>query len=103
MLTKHQRILLQNVLDALDRLFDRASTATDVHALLFATASVLASTPLCHPFEAPIRELEKVIRSKALPDHTRVSAMEVTDALRKFVAEELQRDAAENPRQRHIA
>ena len=42
--TTGEKALLNNVLDALDRLFDRQSSVIDLWALLFATADALRGT-----------------------------------------------------------
>src|ERR1700733_14962841 len=101
MLTKDQRTLLKNVLEALNRLFDRDSTVVDVHALLVATATPLHGSGLASAFESPTRQLRDILQSDALPDRKRDLALDATDDLRKFVAEELRRDAIENPKGRH--
>ena len=101
MLTKVERILLENTLDALDRLFDRESKVLDLYALLFATGKAFGENRIGLVIESPIHELKKIIQSKGLEDSNRESALRITDDLRKFVASELSSDAAENPKQRH--
>jgi uncharacterized protein YllA (UPF0747 family) len=101
MLTKDERRLLENVLDALDRLFDRESTVTDVYALLVATAVAVRGSSFSAPVEAPLRRLRDLVQSKTLPERRRDIGLELTDELRQFVAEQLRCDADENPRQRH--
>lgn len=101
MLTKDEGTLLENVIEALNRLFDLDSSAADIHALFFATSRAFRGTRLCPPFEAPIHKIEAMLRSQELPDKKCDLALEITDELRKFVAEELRADAKANPRQRH--
>lgn len=101
MLTKDQRTLLENVLESLNRLFDRVCTASDVHALLVATAIVLRGTDLADAFESPIRKLNQVVWSHESPDRKRDLGLAVTDDLRKFVAEQLRQDQSANPKRRH--
>ncbi len=40
--------------------------------------------------------------SNNVPDRKRDLGLALTDDLRKFIAEQLRRDATENPRQRHV-
>lgn len=101
MLTKSERILLQNVLDSLDRLFDRHSTATDVYALLVATSIALGGSELAAAFERTIPPLREVIQSKSPLDEKRDAALTVTDGLRQFIAEQLWVDQVINPKRRH--
>jgi hypothetical protein len=101
MLTKDQRMLLDNVLESLNRLFDSASTVTDVHVLLVATAIALRGSELAVAFEEPIRQLNEVVRSKSLPDQRRDLGLDATDGLRGYVAAQLRQDKHENPKQRH--
>src|SRR5580700_2236976 len=100
MLTKYERILLENTLDALDRVFDRESKVIDLHAILFATDRALGENHFRLAFESPIHELKKTIQSKVPEDQRRDFALEITDDLRKVVADELRRNATENPKQR---
>jgi hypothetical protein len=102
MLTKDERILLQNVLDCLNRLYDHESTATDVQSLLVATSMALRESELAAPFQAPIQKLHDLIHSHVALEQRRDKAIEITDDLRHFVAGLLHRDAKENPRQRHF-
>ncbi len=88
-LTTDERTLLENVLESLDRLFDRDSKARDVFLVLVATSMALQRTELKAAFEDPIRRLGDVVRSKLLPEPLRDLALEVTDGLRGFVAEQL--------------
>ena len=99
-LTNDERILLENVLESLDRLFDRDSTARDLSLLLVATSMALHREELAVAFEEPMRQLSEVVRSKLLPDPKRDLALKITDGLRGFVAEQLHDDKKENPKQR---
>ena len=101
MLTKDQRTLLDNVLESLNRVFDRVCTASDVHALLVATAMALRESALADVFESPIRKLNQVVRSHDSPDRKRDLGLAVIDDLRKFVAEQLRQDQSANPKRRH--
>lgn len=102
MLTKDETTLLENVLESLNRLFDRESTVTDVHALLVATAIAFRVSELAEAFEVPIRQLRDLVDSNAPPDPTRDQGLDATDGLRKLIAEQLRRDTTENPKRRHV-
>lgn len=56
-MTAREQKLLENVLDALDRLFDRQSFAVDTWALLFATCEALRATVYLPELERPPIEL----------------------------------------------
>ncbi len=85
--TAIEQNLLGNVLDALDRLFDRQSSVTDLWALLFATAEALRGTPYYHEIEGPVAALLTLVRSGASEEVQRDHALEVTDRLRHYLAE----------------
>ena len=101
MFTKTQRILLQNVVDALDRLYDNDSGVIDVYAMLYATWHALSETPLAPAFEPPIHALEAILQSGEIPDRKRTAALGATDQLRHPVCNALKADAQQNPKQRH--
>ncbi len=81
-----EKILLENVLDALDRLFDRHCSAIDVWALLLATSEALRATEHASQLEGPVPDLLAVVRSGASAEVVRQRALEVTDELRKYLA-----------------
>ena len=56
-MAEREQLLLSNALDALDRLFDGYSSATDVQALLLATGEALRGTAHSPHFERPAAEL----------------------------------------------
>lgn len=101
MLNKTQRILLQNVVDALDRLYDNDSGVIDLYAMLYATWHALSETPLAPAFEPPIRELKAILESDEIRDRKRAAALGATDQLRHAVCNALKADAQANPKQRH--
>ena len=78
--------LLENVLDALDRLFDRECSCADVLALLMATAEVLQDTSHSANLKAPIAALSDVVRSGADRETQRARALALTDSLRHYLA-----------------
>lgn len=81
-----EQLLLENALDALDRLFDRECGAIDVWALLVATAAALRDTPHRAALEEPLAELEAIWRSRSSADSQRDRAIAVTDPLRHYLA-----------------
>jgi len=81
-----EKQLLENALDALDRLFDGQSPVIDVWALLFATAEALRATKHCSAFEAVVPALLDLVRSSATAEEQRDRALWLTDELRQYVA-----------------
>jgi DNA-binding FrmR family transcriptional regulator len=79
--------LLDDVLDGLDRLFDRESDVNDVFALIVATSHALANT--CHSkvLSDATRGLELVVRKGASKEEARDEALQVTDQLRHYLAD----------------
>jgi hypothetical protein len=78
--------LLENVLDALDRLFDRECSCIDVLALLMATAEALRDTPHSGELLRPIASLSDVVRSGVDGETQRERALDLTDPLRHYLA-----------------
>jgi hypothetical protein len=79
--------LLENTLDALDRLYDRHSSVLDLWALLFATAEALRATRHFSELEEPVAELLAVVRSGLSEEVQRDRALAITDRLRHYLAE----------------
>ncbi|HWL08206.1 MAG TPA: hypothetical protein VNQ76_07375 [Planctomicrobium sp.] len=88
-MTTREKILLENVLDALDRLFDRQSSVVDIQSLLLATSEALSST--CHEplLRTAERELQTIIRSTTSEEERRDRALLVTNDLRIDLAQKL--------------
>ena len=84
-----ERLLLENTLDALDRLFDGDCGAVAVWALLVATAAALRGTSHRPALEEPLAGLWEVVRSGASADAQRDRALAATDPLRQYLAEVL--------------
>src|SRR5262245_57894101 len=82
-----EKTLLDNALDALDRLFDRKSSVIDVWALLLATGEALRETTHYPKFNRPATALLDVIRSMEPPEVQRDRALEITDELRHYLAD----------------
>jgi hypothetical protein len=81
-----ERLLLENALDALDRLFDGHCRAVDVWALLVATGVALRDTPHRPVVEEPVAGLRAVLRSGAAWDEQRDRALVATDPLRQYLS-----------------
>ena len=88
-MTRQEQQLLENVLDALDRLFDRASKVIDVHAIIFATCEASKGSEFSAKAEPVLLELRKIIRCADSPERKRDSALVATDDLRLFLAAKL--------------
>lgn len=79
-------MLINNMLDALDRLFDCESSVIDTLALLFATSLALRDSPWFDALNQPVSDLRVIVQSNAAPDEKRISALCATDQLRKCLA-----------------
>src|SRR3569833_181348 len=101
MLTKTQRILLQNIADALDRLYDNDSGVIDLYAMLSATWHTLSETTLAPAFEPTIHELKAILQSDEIRDRKRAVAVGATDQLRHAICNAVIANAQANPKQRH--
>ena len=102
MLTRDDRKLLENVIEALNRIYDGDLAAVDACALVFATSKAFIGDELSPAFESAIRGLEVIVKSDQTPGQKRYSALLATDELTKAIAETVRRDAKENPKQRHV-
>ena len=78
--------LLENVLDALDRLYDGHCGAVDVWALLTATGAALKATAHSPVLDETAAALEPVWRKVKTADAQRDQALGVTDPLRQYLA-----------------
>ena len=82
-----EKQLLENLLDALDRLFDRECSVVDLQALIFATSKALAKTEYYTALNEAASGLDKLLR---LPiDDEREKGLEVTNDLRILLAQVL--------------
>lgn len=88
-MTNDERKLLDNILDALDRLFDTESTAVDIYVLIFATSKALSNTEYFVILDNAVNNLEEIVSSKLKADDERSEALKVTNDLRIFLAETL--------------
>lgn len=78
--------LLNNVLDALDRMFDGHMHAIDLWALLLATPEVLRCTVHYDALFEPTADLLTVVRSKATDEIMQDRALAATGGLRHYLA-----------------
>ena len=76
-----ERQLLDNMLDALDRLYDRESSALDVQALAQATAAAVSSPDMARELSDAATALLSVVRSR-LGENEYEEALNVTHDLR---------------------
>jgi hypothetical protein len=58
-MTKVEKELLENILDGLDRLFGRESSAIGIYALIFATSKALSHTEYFSPLDKTANELKQ--------------------------------------------
>lgn len=88
-MTSDERKLLDNILDGLDRLFDRESKTVDIYALIFATSKALSETEYFAILDSTANNLERILNSKIEAENERDEALEATNDLRIFLAETL--------------
>jgi hypothetical protein len=81
--------LLEPLLDAFDRLFDRQTSVVDVHALLFATARALRDSVFVEDVNAAERSLKEIVRSGLEPAEAVERALDAVDPLRRRIAGQL--------------
>jgi hypothetical protein len=77
---------MRNMLDALDRLYDRRSSVAEVHALCYATAQALRADVLFPLLEEAADRLEAILKSQVQTTVAGDQALIATDALRKELA-----------------
>jgi hypothetical protein len=85
-MTGREERRLTNVLDALDRLFDREVSVLELEALVFATGEALRATPHWDAFDRPAHDLRNIACSRVSPDVQRERALVATDGLRAYLA-----------------
>ncbi|MGC4833464.1 hypothetical protein ACLQ3D_03075 [Micromonospora vinacea] len=81
--------LLEALLDAFDRLFDRQTTVVDVHALLFATSRALADSAFAEDMTAAESALEEIVRSGPGSAEAVGRALDTVDPLRPRIVDRL--------------
>lgn len=85
--TSSEKVMLENVLDGLDRLFDGHTSVIDLQALLLATAEALRETPHYGMLERPAADLLLMVRSGTDMEGERDHALVATDRLRHYLAD----------------
>ena len=81
-MTSDERTLLQNLLDSLDRLYDRDCGPIDVDLLLTATASAISDQAWIAVIERASAALGDLIQSRLPAEEEYRKALSVTDDLR---------------------
>lgn len=81
--------LLEALLDAFDRLFDRRATVVDVHALLCAMTRALADSAIVKDVAAAESALEGIMRSGRGLAEAVEQALDAVDPLRRRIADRL--------------
>ena len=88
-LSETERRLLDNALDAHDRLWDGETSVVDLWALYAATAEALHDTPHRAVFDTAVTALASLMQSGLSADIQRDQALGSTDDLRYWVARQL--------------
>jgi hypothetical protein len=88
-MTDNERTLLENLLDAFDRLYDRECGVADTHALLQATAVALTGSVFVPKMEEACAELSAILRSAGSPTDKNRAALAAVDSLRQALADVL--------------
>lgn len=81
-----EKQLRANVLDALDRLYDRTCSVADLVALLFATSIALSGTAIAPLLDSTRVRLERLVHSGASHEALYNAGLEATDELRRELA-----------------
>ncbi len=79
--------LLDNVLDALDRLFDGDSSPIDIRDLLLATGHALKHPPSIEYVLGPLAALDEILRKGESPEDQQQLSLEATNNLRHYLAD----------------
>jgi hypothetical protein len=87
---EEKRLLLNNSLDVLDRLFDRETELIDVSAILYATGLAIRPDSLSPLFLDAAASLERIRRAGLKADDARDSALQTTNPLRLALAAALE-------------
>lgn len=82
-------VLLDNLFQALDRLYDQQITVVDLHALLQATGAALPTSELAKDVEEATKALGVIVGAGMPEPEKNRAALVATQALRKKVGREL--------------
>lgn len=85
-MNKEELVLLENILDSLDRLFDEDSQVIDIHQLIFATSKALIETNHYQILDKTAKKLDIVLKADSSKDIMRESALIATNELRHCIA-----------------
>lgn len=85
-MTDDEKQLLEKLLDGLDRLFDRKSSAVDLQALIFATSKSFVNTECFSILNDASESLEEIVRAKLNAGEESEAALDATNELRLFLA-----------------
>jgi hypothetical protein len=78
--------LLSNVLQTLDRLYDRETSAVDVQAVIYATYVAMASSDLEEPWKTAGEGLPFFFRDRLPAEEENTAALAATGELRRRIA-----------------
>lgn len=92
-IAKQERDLLTNLLNSLDRLFDRDNQVVDVYDLLLASSVALAETSHSAHLLDAVARTNIVLRSRKAPETKRDDALDETQTLRVYLSDFLYRDS----------
>jgi hypothetical protein len=81
-------ILLDNVLDALDRLYDNTIKPIDLYAILYATSLAVVNSTQSFALDEAAENLRQIIQSKKSDTEQNTLALSATDKLRSRLTEE---------------
>jgi hypothetical protein len=79
-------VLLDNLLDALDRLYDQKTAVIDLQALLTASSAGLEDQTMARAASTAAEDLTAILRRNLRPDEENRQALIATDKLRQMIA-----------------
>jgi hypothetical protein len=86
-MNQSERQLLENLFDALDRLFDRESKVVDIYSLFYASNLAMGETSPVVALGSYTRELNELSRSGKPEELQREEALKITNDLRGILNE----------------
>jgi hypothetical protein len=85
-MTRREQLLLGNVLDALDRLYDGVSKPIDIYALVVATSEARRDSEFSTKAQPVLNELQRISSLEKPQAEKKELALVATDDLRLFLA-----------------
>lgn len=82
-----EKQILENIFDALDRVFDRESKVIDLYSLMYASEKALGGASTIISLCNYTAELEALVRSGKTEEIQRTEALVITDSLRGVLNE----------------